>query len=352
MRGTHLAGFASLAFLVVEAPNAFAQTPAEEAEACLTCHADDTLSKSLENGEGIVLQVHQESLAGSVHRELRCTSCHSGLQEVPHPERTFKDLNQWQEEFSKVCSNCHQEIQTRVKKGVHKDPSPNPKMASPTCVRCHGSHDMSPPAKPRKRISAICATCHPKIAIDFSKSIHGRALIEEGNNDVPVCTDCHRAHDIEKTADQNWRFTTPKICGRCHANEKIMKKYGLSTAVLSSYLADFHGTTTKFGPPNNNAKEGDHVVALCPDCHGVHDIQRVRDPRSSVFRDNLVQTCRKCHEEATANFPAAWLSHYEPTLTKAPMVYFIKWFYRIIIPCIIGGLILQILLHIRRRLVK
>ena len=67
---------------------------------------------------------------------------------------------------------------------------------------------------------------------------------------------------------------------------------------------------------------------------------------------NLVQVCRKCHPNATENFPAAWLSHYEPSPDKAPLVYYVKLFYQIFIPFVILGLLLQILLHIWRVVVN
>ena len=71
-----------------------------------------------------------------------------------------------------------------------------------------------------------------------------------------------------------------------------------------------------------------------------------------MLQANLVETCRKCHPDATADFPAAWLSHYEPTLTQAPLVYAVGLFYRFFIPFIIGGLVLQIALHLWRVVVN
>jgi hypothetical protein len=65
-----------------------------------------------------------------------------------------------------------------------------------------------------------------------------------------------------------------------------------------------------------------------------------------------VKTCRKCHPGASDSFPDAWLSHYEPSLKRAPMVYAVKLFYMIFIPFIIGGLILQMLLHLWRVVVN
>jgi hypothetical protein len=84
------------------------------------------------------------------------------------------------------------------------------------------------------------------------------------------------------------------------------------------------------------------------DCHGVHDIKRVKDPDSRVIRANLVKTCQQCHPGASQTFPAAWLSHYEPSPTKAPLVYAVKVFYRLFIPFVIGGLVLQVGLSLWR----
>ncbi len=130
-----------------------------------------------------------------------------------------------------------------------------------------------------------------------------------------------------------------------------MKKYGLSTAVLKTYLSDFHGKTASLRRTQGRAPTG-AVVARCTDCHGVHDIERVTNPESPVIKANLVQTCRKCHADANENFPGAWLSHYEPSWSKAPVVYGVKLAYAVIIPFMIGGLGLQILLHLWRLMVN
>ncbi len=85
----------------------------------------------------------------------------------------------------------------------------------------------------------MCSGCHAKEADIYAKSVHGRAA--EANADVPVCTDCHRAHDTTDPRDGALAMRTPEICGRCHTDEKLMKRYGLSTKVVDTYLADFHG---------------------------------------------------------------------------------------------------------------
>jgi predicted CXXCH cytochrome family protein len=341
--------------LSLSAPAGAATAPspgaAEEAEACLACHSDETLSMKMESGETAPLTMKPEVLAASVHKALRCTDCHAGLDEVPHAERRHKNLQQWKLSFTEVCKTCHYDNYNKTLDSVHYGLQTRGDAFAPNCVKCHGSHEIMRPAQPRSRISQTCATCHQGISAKYARSVHGKALIEDGNQDVPVCTDCHRSHDIAGTKDRAWLLKTPTLCGRCHADSKLMAKYGLSTAVLSTYVADFHGTTAGFGPGRKGAGD-ERLVALCVDCHGIHDIAKVKDPTSPVFRTNLVKTCAKCHANATDNFPAAWLSHYEPSFSRAPLVYSVRLFYWFIIPFIVGGLLLQILLHLWRVVVN
>jgi predicted CXXCH cytochrome family protein len=166
---------------------------------------------------------------------------------------------------------------------------------------------------------------------------------------VPSCADCHRSHDVSGPRAADWRSHTPELCASCHADEQLMGRYGLSTAVHRTYLSDFHGVTTSLRGP----AEGDGpIVARCTDCHGVHDITKVDDPKSRVLKANLVRTCQQCHKDATTNFPDAWLSHYEPSWQKAPLVHAVSLAYRVFIPFMIGGLVLQILLHLWRVVVN
>jgi predicted CXXCH cytochrome family protein len=217
------------------------------------------------------------------------------------------------------------------------------------CVDCHGAHDIARASEPRARISRTCATCHAKAYEVYAKSVHGRG-VEAGNSDVPVCTDCHRAHDILDPRNGALAQRTPEVCGRCHTNERMMAKYGLSTRVVDTYLKDFHGMSATL--QRGRQLDRKSFAAVCTDCHGVHDIQKSNDPQSHTMKANLVQTCAKCHAGSTKNFPDAWLSHYEPTPQKASLVWMVQLFYKLLIPFMVGGLVLQIALHLWRVVVN
>ena len=267
-------------------------------DACLSCHGQPDLSMTLASGESVSLYINPEVFAASIHGDkLLCTDCHSSIATYPHPEREIFSQRQYNVAQSETCSKCH-----------------------------HNTYQM------------------------YASSVHGKALIEEANYDVPVCIDCHTSHTIEDPRTAAFRLKSVELCSNCHNNERLMQKYGISTNVVKTYLKDFHGRTTALV-----GKQGKDIwveEAICTDCHGVHDIQKVDSPDSSVIKANLVDTCRKCHPETTVNFPSAWLSHYEPSIDKAPLVFFVRWFYRLLIPFILAGISIHILLGLWRVITK
>jgi predicted CXXCH cytochrome family protein len=332
-------------------PAAQPLTPAEEVDGCLGCHGMKSLDVQLARGETLSLFVDQAAYSTSTHRKLACSDCHGELKGVEgeHAKRPLPGKRDFAIAYSAACKKCHFQNFTDAQASVHQAQLAAGKLAAAVCSDCHGAHDITPPAQPRSRISRTCASCHQAVATAYGKSVHGQALLSDENVDVPACTDCHRSHDIADPRTGSMRVRTPDLCGSCHTNERIMSKYKLSTKVVQTYLSDFHGVTVRF----QKGEQGKNpVVAVCTDCHGVHDITRVKSPDSKVLKENLLTTCRKCHPDAKADFPASWMSHYEPSLEKAPLVYLVKLFYLFVIPFMIGGLALQILLHLWRLVVN
>jgi nitrate/TMAO reductase-like tetraheme cytochrome c subunit len=329
-----------------------ADTPrTDQTETCLACHADTTMSVDLPSGETRSLHVDGAAFKASVHgNTLTCTDCHTDIKDVPHEARSFRSKREFSLAYYESCKHCHFANYTKTLDSVHFAALSRGDTTAPLCVDCHGAHDIRPPDRPRSRVSTTCATCHQGVSATYAKSVHGRALLEDDNADVPTCADCHRSHDVAGPRAASWRTHTPEICATCHADAQIMDKYGLSTAVHRSYLSDFHGATASLRGGTDD--EGQKVVARCTDCHGVHDITKVDAPNSPVLKANLVKTCQQCHADASANFPDAWLSHYEPSWSRTPLVYAVELAYKIFIPFMIGGLVLQILLHLWRVVVN
>ncbi|MBI2835220.1 MAG: cytochrome c3 family protein [Acidobacteria bacterium] len=340
---------ATLLALLAQVPPA--QPDSEQIETCVACHGDRDLNVKLASGEVQALFVDRERFTRSVHgTRLSCADCHANMTELPHAPISYRTRREFTMSTYEQCKRCHFANYTKTLDSVHYRALARGDAMAPVCIDCHGSHDTRPPGQ-RSRVSQTCAKCHEGVYRTYEQSVHGRALVAEGNPDVPSCIDCHRSHDVSGPRTADWRGAVPDLCGKCHAKEKLMSKYGLSSNVLGTYVSDFHGMTASLRTQERGGTER-RFVALCTDCHGVHDITKTKAPGSRVIRANLTETCRRCHPGASDDFPDAWLSHYEPSWQRAPLVYGVKLFYAGLIPFMIGGLVLQMLLHLWRVVVN
>jgi hypothetical protein len=137
---------------------------------------------------------------------------------------------------------------------------------------------------------AQCGTCHPDVRVLFEGDVHRREGIG--------CVDCHggdastlvveRAHAGRFTA-RPARRDVPRLCASCHSDIERMRPYNLPTDQLALYQTSEHG---------RRLAAGDRRVAVCTDCHGVHDILPPADPASRVAKRNVAATCGRCHDEA------------------------------------------------------
>ncbi|MCJ7726486.1 MAG: hypothetical protein MUP76_08895, partial [Acidimicrobiia bacterium] len=141
---------------------------------------------------------------------------------------------------------------------------------------------------------------------------------------------------------------SPTLCATCHEDPALMGKYGIRADTFDTYIADFHGTTVVLFEALAPDQETNKPV--CIDCHGVHNIQSADNPNSQTFKTNILRTCQRCHPDAETNFPSSWLGHYVPSPDSALLVWLAGWFYKIIIPVTIGGMLLYaVLLSFRSR---
>ncbi|MBL8098970.1 MAG: hypothetical protein JNK81_07295 [Anaerolineales bacterium] len=325
---------------------------------CLACHQQEGVELNL-GSESLSVTINPTAFGLSVHNEegIKCVDCHSNISEYPHPEVQENNAHDFSLALNMSCKDCHEEQYSRVQDSVHQKAQDEGNKNTPLCSDCHNPHTQTRvigtesgelTIAARLHIPQTCAECHTDKYNQYKESVHGKALTEEGNLDVPTCTDCHGVHNIEDPRTASFRNTTPALCADCHDNAEIMDKYGISTNVLETYVADFHGTNVKlFGEQSPNETTN---KAVCTDCHGVHDIARVDNAETGIaLRENLLVKCQVCHPDATANFPGAWMSHYEPSPEHNPIVYYVNLFYQIMIPGIIGGMVFFILTDIYRR---
>lgn len=127
----------------------------------------------------------------------------------------------------------------------------------------------------------------------FSQDIHAQKGL--------TCTSCHGgdASSYDPTVAMGSkagfkgkidRRQIPDLCGSCHSNPNLMRQYdpSLRTDQLAEYHTSVHG---------KRLAAGDAKVAVCIDCHSVHDIRPPSDPRSTVNPVNVATTCSRCHSD-------------------------------------------------------
>jgi predicted CXXCH cytochrome family protein len=301
------------------------------------------------DGDEQTLLIDPEKVSESVHADHDCIDCHAEFSADEHPANAYASKRELTLGMADACKECHFDKYTRTLESIHYDLISKGDLRAPGCVDCHGAHEIAAGQVEKISSARRCRTCHEKIYDVYAKSVHGSALVADGNRDVPVCADCHEAHSIHDPRTVSFHNQTPELCASCHADTELMARYGLSAAVLSSYLEDFHGVTLTFYKAEGES--GRHI-AVCTDCHGIHDINSMHDADAAGVKARLLERCRRCHPDAAESFPDSWVSHYEPSLSRAPLVFLVDLGYKIFIPFMLVGLVLQILLHVWRHSVK
>ena len=135
----------------------------------------------------------------------------------------------------------------------------------------------------------------------------------------------------------NFANVSLETCARCHGDARLAQRHDLPPDRVPSYADSYHGLAIR---------EGSLRAANCASCHGVHNIFRSTDPRSTVNRDNLPKTCGKCHQGVHA---ASFISpvHVRTSTGPAhPAVLWIRRVYWVLIPLTLTFMVLHNLLDL------
>ncbi len=304
--------------------------------ACLDCHSDKTLTKTNTAGKEISLFVDEAKLAASVHKTNTCASCHADIT-AKHPDDNVPAQ-------SPACAKCHVTQSESYGASVHGLAAANGQKGSATCSDCHDGHAILPPTSPASplhfsRLAETCGACHEKAAKDVEESVHGKA-VAAGHREAPTCTDCHSEHKIAALKSRSPSKSSSEFCSNCHASERMNTKYNLPPDRVKTFFESYHGLAAQYGST---------LAANCASCHGFHKILPSTDPRSSIYKTNLVETCGKCHPGATDNFAQSKV-HVDASVSNlgdgigASINWWVRRIYLVLIFGTIGGMLVHNLL--------
>jgi cytochrome b subunit of formate dehydrogenase len=298
-----------------------------------------------------------QALSGSVHRTLRCANCHGHMSSEmggrPDPITT--------------CTACHTAQGEAFSVDGHQASFQAGNAAAPTCVSCHGSHevlsrrDAASPSHPAN-LPVQCGACHSSSLRTYQEGVHSAELERAHDLRAATCTSCHTAHRVAR-ATFPWSSVAPArvastcagchleagaqyapsvhaiaaargaphagTCVDCHGSHAIPQAAAASspTSVLqvseatcarchqaveltethrleASVVQDFRGSFHGLA-----GALGDRRVANCASCHGYHEVRPSWDPQSTVNPTNLATTCGRCHTGAGPRFARGGVHH-------------------------------------------
>ena len=147
-----------------------------------------------------------------------------------------------------------------------------------------------------------CINCHQELEDELKLPVDEMLNEDFHFKNGITCTDCHGGEadvrneddmDAAMNPDKGYigipkRKDIPKLCSKCHSNLKYIRNYNpnLPTDQYQECVTSQHG---------QSLAKGDTKVAVCSDCHGVHNIQPANMSTSKIFPFNIPNTCGRCH---------------------------------------------------------
>lgn len=278
----------------------------EKRSSCVVCH--------LEMGDDLAAPV--EGMKEDVHSQqgLSCHDCHGGdptvgfdgdMEASMDPDKGYIGVPK-RTEIPQFCARCHsdpsymQRFNPRAstdqlsayKTSVHGKLLSQGDAKVATCVDCHGVHGIYDAKDSRSavyplNVPSTCGRCHsdpdymagysiPTDQVeDFSVSVHGTALLEQGDQAAPACNDCHGNHGATPPGAPSIAF----ICGQCHVNNSELF----------------------FESPHRQAFQ-ELELPECETCHGNHAIEH---PTDNMLGAGDHSICTDCHEEGSPGLETA-----------------------------------------------
>jgi predicted CXXCH cytochrome family protein len=226
---------------------------------CLVCH-----SSHASESQGL-LTMSPEKLCGSCHHQGEIMAGHQGF-----PKQ------------SKNCVSCHNPHGGK-KKGLLRSTLHNP--FSKGCSSCHREGQTKVEAK-------ICLDCHDDVMAGARK-LKSHLLIGGGYG----CLICHTPHASDN--QQLLKSSEYELCRSCHADTYTHLKESMTVhpeIEQCSNCHDVHGS-------DNVAMLADDGITVCSGCHKSHD--KLAHPLGAAAKDRRNQqpvVCLTCHNPMGSSF--------------------------------------------------
>jgi predicted CXXCH cytochrome family protein len=278
----------------------------EKPNSCIWCH----------NEIGDELAEPIRALENDVHADqgLSCVDCHGGDETAGFDEDETAAMDPAKgyigvpekKDIPQFCARCHSNpsymrkynprVSTdqfdRYKTSVHGRLLAQGDKKVATCVDCHGAHGILAVKDSRAQVYSLnipstCGKCHADIDYmadyristrqieEYTKSVHGIALLEKGDQAAPACNDCHGNHGAVPPGVPAIGF----VCGRCHLNNSELFRQ-------SPHFEAF----------------AEEELPECETCHNNHDIEPPTDAMLGIGEESI---CTDCHGDDSEGYKVA-----------------------------------------------
>ena len=233
-----------------------------------------------------------------------CVTCHGSHDVLP---TSNVQSRAFPANVSGRCSSCHLPALRSYSAGVHATvTSPATGAPAASCVDCHAPHDVrgvgdTVSTVSRQRVAGTCAACHALPGMAYDVSVHASAL-RRGGIQAATCVDCHGGHEIRPVRRQDAPTATLRVAATCASCHDNVRL--IANYALRPTVPDFRAS---FHALSGNL--GDRRAANCASCHGYHEIRPSWDPQSRIHPDNVPATCGSCHAGVSASFARGGIHH-------------------------------------------
>ena len=205
---------------------AWREAPATN-EFCLRCHSR-SVTATRPGGETYSIRVDEAKLKASVHPDHECVDCHADFSTTAHPSAAAGRRSH-AVDSTRACAGCHAEKMRQAEGSIHFTLLRSGAEGAPGCTDCHSAHTVAPKERYATLTGTPCRGCHQEIFAAYAGSMHGVALSSGSHLDAPLCSDCHRAHDVKGSASP---ALVREACMGCHPAAGTAHEAWLPNAAL------------------------------------------------------------------------------------------------------------------------
>lgn len=302
MKRSHSFLLAALASFALSLPGtARADDPekpelAEEDAACLKCHNDRALQKTLPDGKTRSLYVSEKAFVDSVHLKDGCAACHSETEDdcikPAKDKKVFASKREQSIALMKGCVDCHKDSVRRYEESVHAALLGKGDEKTALCSSCHNPH-----AERFFEAANKCESCHEEAL----KQHRDWLPKTERHLETVACEACHAPAAERRVNLRLYEGATP-LSGRSGVPQfkKVSEGEqdagaGLDARALWSLLKEL-------------SAEGEAKTSI----RGKLEVRSAADGHLLTEKASAIKECKTCHREGADAFNSVTVSMVGP----------------------------------------